>query len=124
MAVEILCTDGTALPCVVCDWCGERIESGDDGEAWWHTVPGRRWARPRFAHTGVCVRSSRRLGDDAGVVVDLSLEGFLSSLRRSTPSPVRAARRGGLALSQRRRPPAPVQPARPPSQTGGTDTPQ
>jgi hypothetical protein len=86
MAVEILCSGGKPLPCVVCDWCGERIEHGRDGEAWWHVVPGRRFAKPRFAHKGGCVASSRGAVDDAGVLLDLSLDGFLASLRRSTPT--------------------------------------
>jgi len=89
MAVEILCSDGRPVPCVVCDWCGERIEKGADGEAWWHSVPGRRWARPRFAHKGECVEASRDAVDDAGNLWDLSLEGFLSSLSRSTPNAAR-----------------------------------
>jgi hypothetical protein len=91
MAVEILCNAERALPCVVCDWCGEPIERSEEGEAWWHAVPGRRFARPRFAHKGGCLRASRRAADDAGVVADLPLEGFLASLRRSTARPVQAA---------------------------------
>ena len=94
MAVEILCSpEGHPLPCVVCDWCGERIERGQDGEAWWHMVPGRRFARPRFAHKGGCVAASRRREGDAGTHKDLSLDGFLASLRRSTPSPLATATR-------------------------------
>lgn len=93
MAVEILYADGSALPCVVCDWCGERIESAREGEAWWHTVPGRRFAKPRFAHKGDCVSASREAVDDAGRLVDLSLDGFLASLRRSTPSLLTATTR-------------------------------
>lgn len=86
MAVEILCSDGRPVPCVVCDWCGERIENAQQGEAWWHAVPGRRFAKPRFAHRGSCVTASRDSADDHGVVSDLSLEGFLARLRRSTPT--------------------------------------
>jgi hypothetical protein len=103
MAVEILCSDDSPVACVVCDWCGERIESGDEGEAWWHKVPGRRWARPRFAHKGACGQSSRRTADDAGLVADQSLDGFLSSLRRSTPTPVLAARRRRSTDARKRR---------------------
>lgn len=102
MAVEILCSDGRPLPCVVCDYCGERIEHGRDGEAWWHLVPGRRFAKPRFAHKGSCMAASRGAADDAGLLIDLSLDGFLASLRRSTPSslPLGAQRvSGGAAVA-------------------------
>ncbi len=98
MAVEILCSDGRPIPCVVCDWCGERIEREQDGEAWWHAVPGRRFARPRFAHKGDCVNASRSSVDDAGILLDLSLGGFLASLRRSTQSGPLRPTPSGVAL--------------------------